>query len=100
MVTRRRISLLLATSGLAFVLVPGLAACSGDDPGRADIVAKIRSDPRMAGTPDGVVDCLADWYETGASEQARKTFLDGTAPPGDQNSEREAAVLECLKGAT
>lgn len=96
MVTRRRRSLLAAGAGLVLALAGGLAACSDDGPDRAEIVAKIRSDPRMEGTPERVVDCLADWYMDDASEEARKAFLDGTTPPESDS----AAVLECLKGAT
>jgi hypothetical protein len=53
----------------------------------------------MADTPPGVVDCLADWYMTRASEAARTAFLEGKASPEEANAERESAVLECLKGA-
>jgi hypothetical protein len=84
----------------AFGLVLGLAACADDGPDRAEVVAKIRSEPRMTDTPPGVVDCLADWYMTRASEAERTAFVAGKPPPGEANAERESAVLECLKGAT
>jgi hypothetical protein len=96
MVLGSRIPLLLA----AFALVLGPAACADDGPDRAAVVAQIRSDPRMADTPSGVVDCLADWYMTRASEAERTAFVAGKPPPDEANAERETAVLECLKGAT
>jgi hypothetical protein len=89
----------MATFGLALALTPGLSACGRDGPDRAAVVAKIRSDPQMEGTPDGVVDCLADWYMTSASAQSRTAFVEGKEPPQNEYAAREAAVLECLKGA-
>ncbi|GIF00008.1 hypothetical protein Ari01nite_74720 [Paractinoplanes rishiriensis] len=93
----------MATFGLALALTPGLAACARDGPDRtadrAAVVAKIRSDPQMEGTPDGVVNCLADWYMASASAESRTAFVEGRQPPQNDDVAREAAVLECLKGA-
>lgn len=96
MVTRHRKSLVVAVAGLALALTPLVAGCSDDGPDRADVVAKIRSDPRMEGVPDPVVNCLADWYMEDASAQVRDAFLNGTTPPENN----DPAVLECLKGAS
>ncbi|MFI9811363.1 hypothetical protein [Saccharothrix variisporea] len=85
-------------------LVVGLGACGGSgEPGRADVVVKIKSDPGMAGSPDAAVECVADWYMTYASVEERKAFVAGES--GDRGVERvagtdeaRAAILECLKG--
>jgi hypothetical protein len=95
MVVARRI-VLLTVAGLALTL----AGCGDDEPGRAEIVAKLTSDPRMADAPSDVVDCVADWYLTQATAEQRAAFVDGAEPPAIDDPEREAAILECLKGAT
>lgn len=81
-----------------------LGACGGSgESGRADVVAKIKSDPGMAGTPDHAVECVADWYMTYASADEREAFVEGRQ--GDRGVEQvagtdeaRAAILECLKG--
>lgn len=89
----------VAALGLALCL----GACGGsDEPGRSDVVAKIKSDPGMAGTPDQAVECVADWYMTHASADEREAFVEGKQ--GDRGVEQvagtdeaRAAILECLK---
>ncbi|MEU4620133.1 hypothetical protein AB0G04_09125 [Actinoplanes sp. NPDC023801] len=95
MPAHRRIAALLISSCLSPLLLSA-AACSSDRPDRAAVVAKIRADPDMADAPEAVVDCIADWYTTDASDKAREAFLAGEAPPESAGPE----ILECLKKAT
>lgn len=86
---------MLISSCMSALLLP-VAACSSDSPDRAAVVAKIRADPDMADAPDAVVDCIADWYTTDASDKTREAFLAGQAPPESAGPK----ILECLKKAT
>lgn len=87
-------------------MLGALAACSGDEsPSRDAIIAKIKSDPQMRGTPDEAAGCLADWYLKYATPQQIKEFVDGAAGdrPLDQvapDEQAKAAMLDCLKSAT
>ncbi|WP_422771501.1 hypothetical protein ACN28C_33680 [Plantactinospora sp. WMMC1484] len=92
----------LAVLGLALALT----ACSDGGTQRDDVVEKIRSDPRMAGTSDRAVDCLADWYMEYATAEQREVFLRGApgaagAAGSDPDSQAavDAAVLNCLRRA-
>jgi hypothetical protein len=83
----------------AFCLAIALAACTSDGPSRADVVAKIKSDPRTADTPPEVVDCLANWYMESAAPEVRTAFIEGKPPPESAAKKQDDAILECLKRA-
>ncbi|MFY1668484.1 hypothetical protein ACN27G_00765 [Plantactinospora sp. WMMB334] len=95
-----------ATGLAALGLALALAACADGGTERDDVVAKIRSDARMAGSSDRAVDCLADWYMENATAEQREAFLRGA--PGaaggagsdpDSQAAVDAAVLNCLRRA-
>ncbi|SHG80878.1 nucleoside/nucleotide kinase family protein [Streptoalloteichus hindustanus] len=102
MIALRRVAHGVVVVGMAWCL----AACGGSEgAGRAEVVAKIKSDPGMAGTPNAAVECVADWYMTYASEEQRAAFVRGQS--GDRAPEQVAgseeartAILDCLKSAT
>ncbi|MFY1690250.1 hypothetical protein [Plantactinospora sp. WMMB782] len=84
----------LAALGLALALT----GCSDSGPDRDDVVAKIRTDPRMAGSPDRAVDCLADWYMENATVEQREAFVAGESVTNpDEIAAVDGAVLNCLK---
>ncbi|MDG4784878.1 hypothetical protein O7626_02840 [Micromonospora sp. WMMD1102] len=95
MVTFRRTAAgALAALGLALALT----GCSDTGPDRDDVVAKIRTDPRMAGSPDRAVDCLADWYMDNATVEQREAFVAGESVTNpDEIAAVDGAVLNCLK---
>lgn len=91
---------------VAAVLVGSLAAC-GDDagPGRDEIIARIRSDPRTEDTPEQAATCIADWYLKYATPEDIAAFVNGepdarTPEEIAPDEQAEAAMLDCLKSAT
>jgi hypothetical protein len=89
------------TAGLVIAATLALtqSACSDSGPTRADIAAKIHTDPRTADSPPAVIDCLADWYMTSTSREERKRFIDNE--PGDAPAPRppDEIMFDCLKKA-
>jgi hypothetical protein len=88
-------------AGLTLAVTAALTstACSDDGPTRDDVAAKIHTDPRMAGSPAAVVDCLTDWYMDSATPQQRRAFVDNR--PGDPASPvpPDDTMVNCLKEA-
>jgi hypothetical protein len=104
MTPRRRIALGLVAMALPAVLVAVGAEQSGGTPTRNEIIAKIKSDPQMADTPDAAAGCIADWYLKYATPQERAAFVEGR-PDGAMaevaaSPQAREAILDCLKRAT
>ncbi|MEQ4304927.1 hypothetical protein ABNF97_26680 [Plantactinospora sp. B6F1] len=91
---RRTVAAAFAALGLAMALT----GCSDGSPDRDDVVTKVRSDPRMAGTSDRAIDCLADWYMQNATAEQREAYVAGRASTNpDEIAAVDGAVLNCLK---
>ena len=98
--SRRRVAALIIA--LAILLVAALGTVwslsTGDGTSeRADIIARIKSDPRMAGSSVKVIDCVADWYTTSATPEQRAAFLDDAVPHSEAEAPADPALIECLK---
>lgn len=95
----------IAVGLVAVAIVGSLAACSDDQPGRDEIIARIKSDPRTQDAPDEVAACIADWYLRYATQDDITAFVNG-APDAKTPEEiapddpAEAEMLDCLKRAT
>jgi hypothetical protein len=99
---RRVPALTRVLAGLALAVTAAVAstACSDDGPSRADIAAKIRTDPRLADSPAAVVDCLTNWYLDSATPQQRKTFVDNRTGDPASPVPPDDTMVNCLKEAT
>ncbi|AVT30370.1 MULTISPECIES: hypothetical protein [unclassified Plantactinospora] len=86
----------LVAAGLALAL----AGCADDAPDRDDVVAKVRTDPRMAGTSEKAINCLADWYMENATVEQREAYVAGEKSTNpDEIAAVDGAVLNCLRMA-
>lgn len=91
---------------MAVALAVSITAC-GDDtqPGRDEIIARIKSDPATQDTPDEAAACIADWYVKYATPEDIEAFVTGArdARTPEQiapDEDAEASMLDCLKSAT
>lgn len=90
-----------ALTGLALAVAVALTvtACSGDDPTRDQVAARIRADPQLAGSPATVVDCLTDWFMDSATARQRKAFVDSRADDPAAPRPPDDTTVTCLKEA-